>query len=179
MREGDAIECGWQAAGMPPPAPHRHFVADARLGALARFLRMLGFDTVHANTLSDPEIRRLAGESHRVVLTRDRELLKCREIATGAYVRALAPEAQLHEVATRFDLARHARPFTLCLYCNVTLTPVDKARVLDRLPAQVASSQERFHRCERCERVYWPGTHYARMCAVLRCALGAELRAGA
>ena len=75
------------------------FVADAHLGGLARFLRMLGFDTLYRNSFSDAEIRRLAEDERRIVLTRDRELLKCREIACGCYVRSLKPEAQLREVA--------------------------------------------------------------------------------
>src|SRR5213082_1445365 len=71
-----------------------------------------------AADLADAEIRRIAQEERRIVLTRDRDLLKCREIERGCYVRALQPEAQLREVAARYQLAKHARPFTLCLHCN-------------------------------------------------------------
>jgi uncharacterized protein with PIN domain len=178
VRDADEIAArGWCAAGATQPAAHLLFVADAHLGALARFLRMLGFDTVHDNALSDDTIRRLAAESRRIVLTRDRELLKCREIATGAYVRALDPETQLREVSARFGLIAHAQPFTLCLRCNVALAPVPKARVLDRLPEQVARTQDMFHRCARCERIYWPGSHYVRMRAALERMFGAHLHA--
>jgi hypothetical protein len=92
VREGDEVQVGGRKSGSDPDL---RFVADAHLGALARFLRMLGFDTLHRNAFSDEEIRRLAEEERRIVLTRDRELLKCREIARGAYVRALKPRAQL------------------------------------------------------------------------------------
>jgi len=68
------------------------------------------------------------------VLTRDRELLKCREIARGAYVRSLRAEAQLREVAGRYELAALARPFTLCLRCNLPLKAVDRWRLLAGLP---------------------------------------------
>ena len=164
VRDGDQVEVrGWAAEDAVQWAPRLEFVADAHLGALARFLRMLGFDTVHHNELSDEAIRKLAAESARIVLTRDRELLKCREIAVGAYVRALDPARQLGETVARFRLAAHARPFTLCLRCNVALTPASKASVLDRLPAQVARIHEAFYRCPACERIYWPGSHYARM----------------
>jgi uncharacterized protein with PIN domain len=177
VRAGDEIAVGgWQAAGTIQPAPHLHFVADAHLGALARFLRMLGFDTLHANTIGDDTIRRLAAQAQRIVLTRDRELLKCREIATGAYVRALAPQAQLAEVSGRFGLGAHARPFTLCLCCNMALVPVDKATVRERLPEQVARTHERFMRCGRCERIYWPGSHYARMLQALQRTLDIDVR---
>jgi uncharacterized protein with PIN domain len=175
VRDADAIAVhGWSAAGATQPAAQLRFVADAHLGALARFLRMLGFDTEHDNALSDDTIRRLAAEAKRIVLTRDRELLKCRDVATGAYVRALRPEAQLQEVCARFGLVPHARPFTLCLCCNVALTPISKASVLERLPAQVARWQDIFYRCARCERIYWPGSHYLRMRAALQRTLNAD-----
>jgi uncharacterized protein with PIN domain len=176
VREGDEIGAeGWTSTGRVQPAAHARFVADAHLGALARFLRMLGFDTVHDNGLSDETIRELALEDGRVVLTRDRELLKCREIALGAYVRALAPALQLREIAGRFGLAPHARPFTRCLRCNASLLPVHKADVIERVPEQVARQQNVFRRCPACERIYWPGSHLARMRAALSGMLGDAL----
>jgi uncharacterized protein len=171
LREGDALEVfPWSAAGEPDALPPG-FVADAHLGGLARFLRMLGFDTVHHNRLADAEIRRLAEEERRAVLSRDRELMKCREVTRGCYVRATRPEAQLREVAERYALARHARPFTLCLHCNVLLEAADQADVASRVPARVAAQHARFTRCPGCGRVYWPGTHYERMLAALGDAL--------
>jgi len=147
------------------------FLADAHLGGLARFLRMLGYDTLFHDRLQDGEIRRVAGEERRIVLTRDRELLKCREIARGCYVRAQKPEVQLREVAGRYDLASASRPFTLCLQCNLPLEPIEKSQVVTRLPQQVAQLHERFVHCTGCDRVYWPGSHYDRMRAALGRAL--------
>jgi uncharacterized protein len=168
VREADQIEIlPWSATTGTPLYTELHFVADAHLGGLARFLRMLGFDTRFDNTLPDAEIRRLAATERRIVLTRDRELLKCKDIVFGCYVHALSAEAQLQEVALRFDLTAHARPFTLCLRCNVPLTEVSKSEVLDLLPETVARCQERFFRCTGCGRVYWPGSHYTRMRAAL------------
>ena len=167
VRAGDVIETfPWPSAGAPCVAV-LHFVADAHLGALARFLRMLGFDTMHDNGVSDETIRRLAHAERRIVLTRDRELLKCREILVGAYVRPLEPAQQLRQTVARFGLMPHMKPFSLCLRCNVHLAPIDKAQVVDRLPEAVAGCHERFFRCGRCERIYWPGSHYTRMIAAL------------
>jgi uncharacterized protein with PIN domain len=164
VREGDRVvvsAAGERALPAPPL-----LLADAHLGGLARFLRMLGFDTLHDPRLADPGIRRLALEP-RIVLTRDRELLKCREIAQGCYVRALRPEAQLREVLARYRLAEHARPFTRCLHCNLPLAPIDKATLAQRVPARVLELHECFTTCSGCGRVYWPGTHYERMRAVI------------
>lgn len=166
VREGDDIEV--LARGAAQADGPLRFIADAHLGGLARFLRMLGLDTVHEPQLADCDIRRLAHAEDRIVLTRDRDLLKCRDIARGYYVRALKPEAQLREVAARYRLADAARPFTLCLHCNLPLAPVDKAHIAHRLPPKVAALHETFTHCAGCDRVYWPGSHYARMCSALQ-----------
>jgi uncharacterized protein len=175
VREGDRVEIDAWVSGSDPDLrdpdlrfADLSFVADAHLGGLARFLRMLGFDTLHRNAFSDDEIRRLADAERRIVLTRDRELLKCREIARGAYVRALKPEAQLREVAARYALAALARPFTLCLNCNLALQPVARATIAHRLPPAVHELHERFVRCPGCDGVFWPGSHYQRMLSALR-----------
>ncbi|MGQ0655580.1 MAG: Mut7-C RNAse domain-containing protein [Betaproteobacteria bacterium] len=164
VREGDSVEVLPLETDDAQPLL---FLADAHLGGLARFLRMLGFDTLHDPALADGEICRIAGEERRVVLTRDRELLKRREVARGCYVHALKAEAQLREVAERYRLEKHARPFTLCLHCNLALAAIDKRAVADRLPPGVLASQERFTHCAACDRVYWPGSHYERMKATL------------
>lgn len=174
VREGDVIEVfPWWAGEAPEPLPGG-FLADAHLGGLARFLRMLGFDTLHENAFADEDIRRLARDERRVVLTRDRELLKCRDIARGCFVHALEPQAQLGEVAKRYGLARRARPFTLCLHCNLPLVEVDRDSVLERLPERVVELHERFTHCRGCDRVYWPGSHYDRMRQALGEVLSAE-----
>jgi uncharacterized protein len=166
VRDADRIEIfPWKESGSDPDF---RFVADAHLGGLARFLRMLGFDTEHRNAFDDAEIRRLACEGSRIVLTRDRELLKCREIRRGCYVRALKPEAQLQEVASRYGLAPRARPFTLCLHCNLELEPLSRDAVAHRVPEKVLLLHPAFTHCPGCDRVYWPGSHYERMRARLR-----------
>jgi uncharacterized protein with PIN domain len=164
VREGDSVEVWpWAGAMVATDADRPAFLADAHLGGLARWLRMLGFDTLHEPSIADAAIRELAWKERRIVLTRDRELLKCREIARGCYVRALKAEAQLREVAARFDLAARAQPFTLCLVCNVALERVEQAAVAARLPPAVAATHYRFVHCAGCDRVYWEGSHYARM----------------
>jgi uncharacterized protein with PIN domain/sulfur carrier protein ThiS len=171
VREGDAVQVLAAASTDPGTAL---FVADAHLAGLARFLRMLGFDTAHEPGISDGEIRHLARTDDRIVLTRDRDLLKCRDVLRGHYVRALKPEAQLQEVAERYQLAERACPFTRCLHCNLPLAPVEKAAIMHRLPPQVAELHQSFTHCAGCDRVYWPGSHYARMRAALGEIMGSD-----
>ena len=145
------------------PLREPRFVADAHLGGLAHMLRMLGFDTLYDNHFDDDEIVAIAERDGRIVLTRDRELLKRRAVTHGCYVHALKPEEQLREIVERLDLARSARPLTLCLHCNAPLHPVDKASVLDRLPPRVQDAHDRFSTCDGCGRVYWEGSHWRNM----------------
>lgn len=143
------------------------FIADAHLGALARYLRMLGFDTCYDESLDDREIAELASRERRVVLSRDRALLMQRIVTHGCYVRHIKPRRQLEEIVDRLDLSRSFQPFTRCMVCNSPLVAADRDEVLERLPAQTAIDHERFHTCRGCGKVYWPGSHYRRMCAFI------------
>jgi uncharacterized protein len=171
VRANDIIEVLPHAPGAAPFEEPLAFIADAHLGGLARMLRMLGFDTVYDNGLHDPEIVSRAAAERRVVLTRDRELLKCREVLRGAFVHALRPEAQLREVAVRYALARHMKPFSLCLHCNLPFTPADPARVVENVPERIRERYSVFTQCAGCGRVYWEGSHWERMRDVLANAL--------
>lgn len=151
----------------PAPLREPRFAADAHLGGLARLLRLAGFDTVFANDFADAALARLGAEEGRIVLSRDRDLLKRRVITHGCYVRALKPAAQLREVVDRLDLGRALRPFTRCMVCNGPLRPAAAAEIEDRLPPAVAARHERFTRCADCGRVYWPGSHWQRMQVVI------------
>jgi uncharacterized protein with PIN domain len=149
------------------PQCRPRFVADAHLGGLARFLRMAGFDTLYDNYIDDGEIEELAASEDRVVLTRDRELLKRRTITHGCYIHAIKPEEQLRELFSRLDLAASARPFTLCLHCNVPLRLANKDEVLEQLPPAVREQHDEFNTCDSCGRVFWKGSHWKRMTGLL------------
>lgn len=158
-----AIDLGSFLALQPALPDVTRFVADAHLGALARLLRLAGFDTVYDNHLGDGEIVALAGREQRIVLTRDLELLKRREVSHGAYVHAQGPDAQLAEILGRFDLAGRVRPFSLCLECNASLQVVEKDQVMACLPPRVRERQQHFSRCPVCGRVFWQGNHWRHM----------------
>jgi uncharacterized protein with PIN domain len=143
------------------------FIADAHLGGLARLLRMAGFDTLYDNGYQDEQIVAIAGVDGRTVLTRDRELLKRREVDQGCYLHTIRPEAQLRELFERLGLAALARPFTLCLHCNLPLRPIDKDKVAERLPESVRAQHTEFTTCDACGRVFWKGSHHKRMEAML------------
>ncbi len=158
----------------PEPLRRMRFVADAHLGGLVRLLRMLGFDTLYSNDYHDEEVRRIATDGWRIVLTRDRELLKCRDVTHGCFVHALRPMDQFREVVSRLQLESDARPFTLCLHCNEPLQSVEKSAIVDRIPPDAAKFYDRFRTCRACERIYWEGSHWKRMRGWIDAVLAAD-----
>lgn len=180
IAEGDRIAVYPQIASMEI-APLRRlqdqslretrFIADAHLGGLARHLRMAGFDTLYDNAYHDEEVESLSLMERRIVLTRDRELLKRRTITHGCYVRALRSAEQFREIVLRLDLAGSFAPFTRCLHCNVVLVPVAKGDVADRVPSIAYAFHDRYSACPACQRVYWEGTHWQHMQEGLRSVL--------
>lgn len=177
VREGDTIDVFPQDLRNAPVDSVREFVADAHLGGLARLLRMLGFDTLYENAFADRHLLELAAHERRIILTRDRELLKCREVLRGCFVHALKPEAQLREVVARFGLERHLRPFTLCLHCNLRLEALEKGIATAHVPERIAARYTVFVRCPGCNRIFWQGSHWTRMRAMLGQSLGVSLPA--
>ena len=149
------------------------FVADTHLGKLARHLRMAGFDVLWGNDWDDDRIVALSGAERRTILTRDKAMLRRGDVERGYFVRATDSEAQLGEVVRALQLESRVAPFVRCRECNTRLEDVPKAAVLEALPEKVRASYDRFKRCPGCRRVYWEGTHYTRMQAVLERQLGA------
>lgn len=145
-----------------PPRPPR-WVLDVHLGRLAGYLRLLGFDCRYRNDMEDPELAACAAAEGRVLLTRDRRLLRRKCLTLAHFVRADTPRRQLEEVCRVFDLFDAFAPFTRCSHCNGLLAPVPKARVAHRLKPLTQRYVERFLECAGCGRLYWHGSHMARM----------------
>jgi uncharacterized protein with PIN domain len=139
------------------------FILDVHLGRLAAYLRLFGFDALYENGAADPEIARRSAAERRVVLTRDRGLLKRNEVTHGYWVRSTEPRKQVLEILRRFDLAESVDLFTRCLVCNFRLERVDRETIAGRLPGRTAEHFEDFHTCPNCGRVFWKGSHYRRM----------------
>lgn len=144
------------------------FVADGHLGRLAAYLRALGFDTLYDRYADDATIAREAHAEQRAVLTRDVGLLKRSLIERGRWIRSTRPAVQLAEVVDRFELARRACPFTRCVVCNAGLVRRPKSEVAGRVPPRSLAAFDHYSECPTCARVYWPGTHYAKLRELFR-----------
>jgi uncharacterized protein len=154
----------------PEPLDGIRFVADVHLGTLARRLRLLGLDTVYRPDAGDAELAETAHRERRILLTRDRALLKRRVVAHGCFIRATRPHDQLVEVLRRFDpLALD--PFSRCVHCNTGLHEVAKESIDAALPPQTRQHYDQFSECAGCGRVYWKGSHWKRLTHAIDAAL--------
>ncbi len=151
----------------PRPLRRTRFVADVHLGRLARYLRLLGFDTKYRNDLDDAQLVETSVRERRILLTRDVALLKHKALTRGYWLRSTDPERQAEEVVNALSLRSDMRPFTRCMMCNALLRPVSRAEVADSVPPRVYRRFRRFARCPRCRRVYWRGSHFRCMQALV------------
>lgn len=160
----------------PRPLRITRFVLDVHLGTLARYLRLLGFDTLWRNDLDDAEIAEIAAVERRIVLTRDVGLLKVGRVTRGYFLRATEPLEQLDEVVRALDLGGSLAPYTRCLACNGRLAEIGRDAAACAVPPRVLETHADFKRCTGCERVYWPGTHRHGLDAVVARARAASRR---
>ena len=177
VKDGRAVEPslhlvdGDVVAVRPPVRPQRlegwpRFVLDVHLGSLTRRLRLFGLDTAYSTNATDDALIEIALGEHRVLLSKDRGLLRRRAMwGHAAYVRGDCTDEQLADVLDRFDPPR--APFTRCLVCNGGVHPVAKADVAGRLEPGTVRSYDEFDECDSCARVYWRGAHSSRLEAMV------------
>ena len=148
-------------ADWPGAAPA--FVADVHLGTLVRRLRLAGFDVAYANDCDDAGLAAISDETDRVLLTRDRGLLKRARVRHARFVRDDAPQAQYDDIVAHFSLTDRMQPFTRCSDCNTPLAAVAKADIVHRLEPLTKAHYHRFARCPACDKLFWGGSHVADM----------------
>lgn len=147
------------------------FVADHNVGRLARWLRILGYDTRFVGPIDDRELVRIGLEQGRTILTRDRGLVRRRLVTSGRLrVLLIADDCldhQLGQVVSQLGLCQRGLPFTRCVHCNEPLEPREREEMQARVPPYVFQTQSSFTQCPTCQRIYWRGTHWERMQQVL------------
>lgn len=141
----------------------RKFFADAMLGRLALWMRVLGYDVRYERSIEDAELITEALSSGRIILTRDTLLMK-RRAARGnsLFIRADLFHDQLKQVVEKYPIGKE-KFLTRCLRCNLALKPLKRAEARARVPEYVYQTQPGFSTCPGCGRVYWGGTHRAKM----------------
>jgi uncharacterized protein with PIN domain len=147
------------------------FICDDNLGKLAKWLRMLGYDTLFFDPIEDGELVSKALKDNRVVLSRDTQLsrFKMKLGERLLLIESDKPLEQLKQVVRDFKLKPDKDLlFSRCLVCNHLLEKVDKEDIKEKLYPYVYQTQNNFVRCPKCDRIYWPATHVERMVETLK-----------
>jgi len=143
------------------------FIVDNNVGKLAKWLRVMGYDTLFFNGSSDSRMIAIALAETRVILTRDTQIMK-RGVITRGQLKAVLiqsdqPELQMRQVIATLNLNCQFRPFAICLECNQPLVARSREQVKDLVPPYVFQTQSQYMECPACHRIYWRGTHWQRM----------------
>ncbi|MDI6815201.1 MAG: Mut7-C RNAse domain-containing protein [Dehalococcoidales bacterium] len=143
------------------------FIVDNNVGKLAKWLRIMGYDTLFFDGRNDSSMIATALAEGRVILTRDTQVVRRREIITGRLkailIKGDEPELQMRQVINTLNLDCQFRPFTICLECNQPLVGRSKQQVKDLVPPYVFQTQTKYVECPTCHRIYWRGTHWRAM----------------
>jgi uncharacterized protein len=139
------------------------FVLDTNLGKLAKYMRMLGFDTLYESNYEDSDIAAISLSERRTIITRGKSLLKRKSVTHGYRIRSQHPAQQAAEVVRRFDLISRIKPFSRCSVCNGMVSNVPKDDVVDKLEPKTIKYFNEFYRCGSCGKIYWKGSHFDKM----------------
>ena len=143
------------------------FVVDNNVGKLARWLRLIGYDTLLFQKKNDSQMIKTALNEDRVVLTKDSQFIRRRLVTSGRlkaiHIKQDDPKIQVQEVVQALNLNYHFKPFSLCLECNQELIAREKEEVEKRVPTHVFETQTQYTECLTCHRIYWRGTHWQAM----------------
>jgi uncharacterized protein with PIN domain len=143
------------------------FIVDINAGKLAKWLRIMGYDTLLFMDKDDGQMVKIALRDSRIILTKDSQFLK-RRIITSGKIRAMLVEGedskgQLKQVTEAFKLDYQHKPFSLCLECNSPLVEKGREEVKDTVPPHIFKTHDRYMECPLCHRIYWQGTHWQAM----------------
>jgi uncharacterized protein with PIN domain len=154
------------------PLRKTKFIADINLGHIVKYMRILGFDVHFDTLLSNRQIIEISSKENRIVLTKSRNLLKFKDITHGFFIRPGTTEEQVREIIDFLDIMDNVKPFSRCLRCNSPLKSIPKETIIDRIPPKTGVFYDEYSYCKPCDKIYWKGTHFAKMKRVVDRILG-------
>ncbi len=143
------------------PEHQTRLCCDVMVGKVARWLRLCGIDTFYNNKAEDEQLIKICQTENRILLTRDSQLAKKYQHICY-FVQSVSPRQQLPEIITNLKLQLFKNP-ARCSLCNSALKKVEKETIKNIVPAYVFQTQEEFTFCNKCQKVYWKGTHWEKM----------------
>lgn len=145
------------------PTGNPRFIADGNIHDVVKTMRALGLDVFEDATLSPEEIVHMSIHEKRIVLSKNRQLLKRRRVVHGIFIRHGEVQVQVRKIVNRLSLKNRCTPFSRCFICNTLLEKVLKENVWERIPPKTRKRCDDFARCPSCDRIYWKGTHYEKI----------------
>ena len=142
------------------------FLCDEMLGTLAKWLRILGYDTEYVKNMEDEEIIEFARKERRIIITRDK--LLARRADVSLYIDEKELEEQLRKVVTHFNLEIGGNVLSRCTVCNVPVVEIKKEEAKGNVPEYVWENSNVFWKCKKCGRIYWLGSHWQNMEGMLK-----------
>ncbi len=144
------------------------FILTRELGRLAKWLRILGFDTEYFAKDNHSSLIIQALRDNRIILTRNHRLPQAR----GVQIVLIKNELLKEQVAEMLSVLK-IKPdkemmFTRCILCNAELVEIKKEKVKDKVPEYVFKTQDNFITCPKCKRIYWQGTHWGNVTETLK-----------
>ena len=133
------------------------FLLDAMLGDLARILRMCGHDAAYCldrGVEADDDVRALARDENRVLLTRDEQLAA--RTPDSVLVRSKDTDEQLRELDAA-GVPLELTPGERCGACNGRLERVSNST---EKPDYVSDDAAPVWRCRDCGQHFWRGSHW-------------------
>lgn len=148
------------------------FLGDLHLGKLVKSMRLLGLDVEFAGSRSDRELAEISANKGKILLTRDRQLLMRRNVTCGFFIRSVNVKYQVKDVLEHFKLKGICKPFSRCITCNGLLKQIKKREaqfedIVNRIPPKVLTWCDDYNLCDQCEKIYWPGSHFKRLSALV------------
>jgi uncharacterized protein len=145
------------------PLRRLRFICDDHLGKLAKYMRALGFDVLYNNNFQNHQVIDTSIEQKRIILTKDKLLIKNHRITRAYLVKESDSRKQLSEIVLYFDLFGCIDPLSRCLRCNNCVQPATKESIKNYVPASILNMHDCFKQCDSCKRIYWMGSHYDSM----------------
>ncbi len=136
-----------------------NFIADVMLGRLAKWLRILGYDTIYDPQASDDDLFFRAHQEKRILLTRDSDLAGRMNPKFCLFITEAEVRGQMKQVIDHFHLDTETFIFTRCTICNAPVSRLAKELMVGRVPEFVHRSTDEFYYCQHCDKIYWPGSH--------------------
>ena len=139
------------------------FVVDCMLGKCAKWLRILGFDTLFFSKAEDDRLIQIAREQDRILLTRDTGIVEKAGQIKLLFIQSERWKAQVQQVLDELNIKKQVRPYSRCIECNVALKSLSKKQAKNLVAPFVYERSDSFALCPKCGRVFWPGTHHSDM----------------